>query len=1022
MYKKPLISAASFPPVRVSFYFDPDSSDDRAFCEMLDRQLAPLKQNGWIHTWDDRQILPGQEKEQERERHLATDHLLILLISPDFLASEACQHQTDVVLQRYASGNATVFPLLLRPCLWEHTELKKLQIFPREHHALGVQPSSEVLQAVATELYQIIHTLQQRTFVAYAPEEGDFVERLHRDLGLSSLRLWSPDRKQLALDLSQNTQVRAAMRDASVVLLIASPSSASSSAVKAQLALAADYHRPILVVWANGEDEELPRPEVWQAKGVIDARAERYEQACIELVAYVKQQEGMASASQTQTERLIPKEPRNPYKGLHAFTAEDSQDFFGREILVDKLVNTLECILTQEQKGESPSRLLMVLGASGSGKSSMMMAGLIPHLQQKGILNSQEWIFLDRIVPETHPLESLANSLAQQSALDNVLSLHRALDSDSLRTLHLLARQLVGSSPRKVVLFIDQFEEVFTLTTSEEERQRFFDLLVTAVTEPQGPLLVLLTLRADFYDRPMQYPELYQLLEAHRVTVLPMQREDLRRVIEGPAQLPDVQLTFEGDLVGDLLFEVREQGAPLPLLQFTLEQLFTRRKGRLLTLQAYRDIGGVKGALVKHADETYAALPSEEHRKLAQIVFIRLIEPGTLQQEMTRRRAIRGEFELPDPRLTQLLQATMDAFISARLLTINEVAGTTTIEVSHEALIGEWPNCAQWIQEAREKRPFQQTLSKDVAQWEALGEPKERLYRGSQLKTMKKRVDRSLLNKQEVRFLRTSMAHQRLQWLRMIALLLVPMIVLGLVFTPLLVFRPSWCPSWLCPAPKVLISKGGAHDSNLQATFQALQSSLKVLTANPATYTLDDLPSNPSTDAQGNSTLGDGQTRGDAQLLYSNQTLPYRVVLKIHNLQQERYGLIVDQITLVVKSQVQQIPYPLRVYVAGNVPSYDNNLYRVTYRGQTAHAVLYSLPIQLSNTVQLSPGETDELVLEVRSLVVADLFFQVQVTYHIIGQLAFHTLILPNIFEIIFSDPANWHSYQLQDGHLVATP
>src|SRR5207253_10286570 len=123
-------------------------------------------------------------------------------------------------------------------------------------------------------------------------------------------------------------------------------------------------------------------------------------------------------------------------------------------------------------------------------------------------------------------------------------------------------------------------------------------------------------------------------------------------VIEQPAQLPEVQLTFEVDLVGDLLFEVREQGAPLPLLQFTLEQLFARREGHQLTLQAYRNIGGVKGALVKHADETYPALPSEEHRKLAQILFTRLIEPGITQQDMTLRRATRKEFELPDSRLT----------------------------------------------------------------------------------------------------------------------------------------------------------------------------------------------------------------------------------------------------------------------------------------------------------------------------------------------------------------------------------
>lgn len=1008
MSTKPLIPAASFPPVRISFYFAPESTES-AFCEALVRQLAPLQRNGWIQMWDERQISPGQERKPEIDRHLATDHLLILLVSPDFLVSEAFQHQMDVALQRLARGEVTIIPILVRSCFWEQTELKQLQILPRDQNALGTRPSPESLQALATELNQVIHFIQQRAFVAYAPEDVDVVERLHRDLALSSVRLWSPARSQLTPDLGQNQQVRIAMRDASIVLLIASPATASSTAVQAQMALAADYHRPVLLVWASGEDGEQPRPEAWQAEAVIDARAERYGRACAELVTVVKQLESMTSASQTQTALLLLKEPRNPYKGLHAFTAEDARDFFGREALVGELTDALKGILSQENQGKIPSRLLTVLGASGSGKSSVVMAGLLPHLQHKGILGSQDWIYLDPIRPGTRPLGELAKSLALQPVLGSgvagsILSLHRALDSDSQLTLHMLASQLAGSSSRKVVLLIDQFEEVFTLTASEEERQRFFDLLVTAVTEPRGPLLVLLTLRADFYDRPMQYPKLYRLLDTHRVSVLPMEREDLRRVIEQPAHLPEVQLAFEGDLVGDLLLDVREQGAPLPLLQFTLEQLFARRDGHLLTLQAYREIGGVKGALLKHADETYAALPSEEQRKLAQLLFTRLIEPGNMQQDMARRRAIREEFELPDPRLMLLLQETMDAFVTARLLTTNEVAGTITVEVSHEALIREWPRCAQWIQEARENLPFQQTLSRDVAQWEGLGKPKERLYRGSQLTTMKKRVDRSLLNKQEVLFLQASTVHQRLLWIRMIALLLVPVIVLGLVLTPLLVFRPSWCPSWLCPAPQVLLAKGGAHDSNLQVTFQTLQSSLHLIPGDPSSYTLGNLP-----------------TANDAQLIATSQSLPYRVVLKIHSLQQGRYGLAIDQVTLLVTGQAQQIPYPLRVWLANNVSIYNNNLYRVTYRGQAVKAVLTALYVaQPLGFVSLLSGETDELSLEVRSTVVVDLHFQVQVTYHVIGQLASHTLTLPNVFEVFFSDLANWHPYQLQDGHLVA--
>src|SRR5207245_2645385 len=173
--------------------------------------------------------------------------------------------------------------------------------------------------------------------------------------------------------------------------------------------------------------------------------------------------------------------------------------------------------------------------------------------------------------------------------------------------------------------------------------------------------------------------------------------EDLRATIEQPAALPDVQLTFEGNLVGDLLFEIQGQVGALPLLQFTLEQLFERRSEHRLTLSAYREIGGVKGALSRHAESTYAALPSEEHRKLARTLFVRLIELGATEQDTTRRRAALSEFTLDDPNQTRLLRETMDTFIAARLLTTNEVGDTTTIEVSHEAVIREWKRLAEWM-------------------------------------------------------------------------------------------------------------------------------------------------------------------------------------------------------------------------------------------------------------------------------------------------------------------------------------
>src|SRR5437870_3530381 len=166
----------------------------------------------------------------------------------------------------------------------------------------------------------------------------------------------------------------------------------------------------------------------------------------------------------------------------------------------------------------------------------------------------------------------------------------------------------------------------------------------------------------------MHYPELGQFIEDHHKPIFAMGIKDLRAIIEQPAALPDVQLSFEDDLVSDLLFETQGKIGALPLLQFTLDQLFQRRSGHQLTWQAYREIGGVKGALAKQAETTYAVLPSEEHRSLARVLFLRLIDPGVTEQDTTRRRAALSELSLLPATQTRLLAETIEAFTTARLL------------------------------------------------------------------------------------------------------------------------------------------------------------------------------------------------------------------------------------------------------------------------------------------------------------------------------------------------------------------
>jgi hypothetical protein len=594
-------------------------------------------------------------------------------------------------------------------------------------------------------------------FLSYSRTDSEFVARLRTDLHAQGIEVWidkegiqpgTPDWEQA---------LRTAIRAAHAVLLIASPNSRSSRYVKDELRIAGMYQRPVYPIWAEGTQFMDAVPIGWGGTQYIDARETRYAIALPEIVGGLRKLLNEATAKLPKLSAL-DFEPRNPYKGLRAFTSDDAHDFFGRDTLVDELADALKEILIAEKKNDRSARLLAVVGPSGSGKSSVVTAGLLPRLQAGGLPGSEGWVYLDPIVPGTHPIESLTLAFSEKLRDRSLKTIREDLEDDSTRGLHLLAASLAKELGKKVLLVVDQFEELFTQTTAEDERRHFIDLLVTAITEPRGPVIIILTLRADLDDRPMHYSELGKLLETHRRPVLPMEMKDLRAVIEKPAKLPDVQLTFGGDLVGDLLFEVQGQTGALPLLQFTLDQLYRRRNGHLLTLQAYREIGGVKGALTQHAESTYASLPTEEHRELARVLFLRLIDPGQTEQDTTRRRAALTELSLPDPTQTRMLRETADAFIMARLLTTNTIAGIATVEVSHEALIREWTRLADWLRANRNDILLQQTISEDTEEWARRGKPTDRLYRGTQLAEATAWAERNVPSQDEMDFLQASLA------------------------------------------------------------------------------------------------------------------------------------------------------------------------------------------------------------------------------------------------------------------------
>ncbi len=294
--------------------------------------------------------------------------------------------------------------------------------------------------------------------------------------------------------------------------------------------------------------------------------------------------------------RLVPAVPGaivpNPYKGLRAFEETDAVDFFGREELVEQLVKRL-----------SQTRFLAVVGPSGSGKSSAVRAGLLPAIRRGAIPASEGWRITD-MFPGAHPLDGLEAALLR-AAPDPPASLMDQLERDE-HGLHRAVLRLLPSDGSELVLVIDQFEEVFTLVEDEAVRTHFLGSLEAAANDPRSRLRVVATLRADFYDRPLMYRGFAELFKSRVEAVIPLSAEEVERAISGPAKRVDVSL--EPGLVAAMLADVAEEPGALPLLEYALTELFERRDGRVLFLEAYREIGGVSGALGRRAEELFAEL------------------------------------------------------------------------------------------------------------------------------------------------------------------------------------------------------------------------------------------------------------------------------------------------------------------------------------------------------------------------------------------------------------------------------
>ncbi len=453
-----------------------------------------------------------------------------------------------------------------------------------------------------------------------------------------------------------------------------------------------------------------------------------------------------------------------PYKGLEAFgtgasAQEDHKYFFGRTDLTNELIGKI-----------CDGNFLAVLGPSGSGKSSVVRAGLLHELQQGTRINhplwknSQDWKILV-MRPGESPIQSLAAAFVpphlSQEESDELCSFYTdQLKSDGANGLKV---RVDKSGAPRVVLLVDQFEEVFTRCqgseAKEQERQQFFECLLGPLNSPNNKLCVIITMRADFLvqSAAQEYAGLAKKIQEHLVTVTPMTTEELREAITQPTKL--VGLEVEDKLTTQMTVDVKGSPGSLPLLEFTLTELWRgwheqwqqldrdARKSfsRKLTCDAYNSLGGIEGTLRSRADRVFADLAAEnpdlpegqlsEKQEIAKRIFIELTQLGE-EAEDTRRQV--KQVELLEKLVTtqrpqELVEEVIQTLATEKLIVTGEERGEAVLDIVHETLIRRWTQLKEWIDKNRDLIRIQRMIEAAAKNWEHYGTGIDTLLRGQQL-------------------------------------------------------------------------------------------------------------------------------------------------------------------------------------------------------------------------------------------------------------------------------------------------
>jgi WD40 repeat protein/energy-coupling factor transporter ATP-binding protein EcfA2 len=448
-------------------------------------------------------------------------------------------------------------------------------------------------------------------------------------------------------------------------------------------------------------------------------------------IGYTKDQVSALLAQITATLTPKPFDGRCPYLGLDAFQEEDADRFFGREKLVAELVTRVK-----------DSRFIVIAGPSGSGKSSLVRAGLIHALKQGALPDSNRWLY-ESLKPGRRPLEELARVTASLAGSLEAGNNIRTQGMNDATILHQWAEiALKDRRERRAVIFVDQFEEIFTQVSKEDERVAFLNLLTHAATVENGRVTVLFTMRSDFVANCATYPRLNALLNERFLQVGAMQPDELVSAIARPAL--QVGLRIDPDLIAQIMNDMQNEPGALPLMQFALKDLFDAQqaKGNLiaLTLTDYLARGGLRQALERHADAEFATLDATE-QQLARAIFSGLIEIGRGRED-TRRTALFDEL-IPTQADEASVATVVRKLADARLVTVDvrvQVRETRTVTLAHERLIDAWPWLRKLVDENRDAIALQNQIAEDAREWEQHGRDASYLYAGARLATAREKL------------------------------------------------------------------------------------------------------------------------------------------------------------------------------------------------------------------------------------------------------------------------------------------